>query len=89
MEEGPRLPLAPTATGAEAVIADHTLAQRSLPAHHRAKGTLSETLIADSLLPLPGRKVVQIEGVALDVVAGGQVIQSLDYAIHMHEAPGW
>ena len=32
--------------------------------------------------------MIQIERVALDVVAGGQVIQSKDHAIHTDEAPG-
>ena len=39
-------------------------------------------------LPSPRRQVIQIERVALDVVAGGQVIQSQDHAIHTDEASG-
>ena len=42
-------------------------------------------LVVDPCLPLSHRKVVQIARVALDVVAGPQVIQSLDHGIHTDE----
>ena len=48
----------------------------------------SVALVADPCLPSSRRKVIQIERVALDVVASGQVIQSLDHGIHTDEALG-
>ena len=89
----PGFPAVKTGAG---VSADRTPAGVLPPRRMRALWTGADMIAkagwvgcqADPRLPFPRRKVIQIERIALDVVTGGQVIQSLDHAIHADEAPG-